>query len=109
MTDGQRIAAVQAGYQTRVTAFVSAGPGTWELVLRADPRRVYVEFHHQAAGVLTVGPAGIQDTPPQIWSDVPVTVWKFRDCPAMVTGDWYALCMLADTIYAIEQLRVGEG
>lgn len=108
MSEGNQ-AAVAAGYQVRVTSRTYGGTALWVRVLRGDPSRVYVEFHHSSAGTLTVGPAGIQDTPPNQFELNTPGPWMWRDCPAIVTGDWYALDQVAGTLYMLEELKVPGG
>lgn len=103
------MAELAALYSTVVSRFTFT-PSAWQLILKANPKRVYVQFINPNAGAanIGIGPGGIQSLPTVLYSLGGITEFKFKDAPAMVTGEWYGNSSLANTIYMIEQLYNGD-
>jgi hypothetical protein len=90
MSDAEVMTGIVSRYMTRNTPFDSAGTG-WQKLLDADPSRLWVQF-------LTDGVAGttfaiIPGPIPDLWVPTGFTLdridYKFKDCPTVVTGEWY--------------------
>lgn len=90
---------------TRVPQAAAAGT----LILRADPRRMYVEWWGEgmqaSMGALCPGPFPVGMTSPG--SMTGPLIWKFKDAPAIVTGEFYAVGVPLNGWVVIEQLYVG--
>jgi len=102
------LAATASLYQTKVSEVVLTGTG-WDLLALADPRRYYIEFWHDfVAAAVGIVPGPGQMTTPQGYStgSNPVA-YKWRDCPSMVGGEWYAFGMIGTPIKVIECVYVG--
>lgn len=80
-----------------------------QLILKADPRRLYLEWWGQgmnnSMGAIVPGPypaamsGAANMTAPQ--------VWKFKDCPSVVTGEWYSAGAPFNGWVCIQVLFVG--
>lgn len=84
------MAGYAAHFKTQNTIYTATGAG-FVRVLTADPRRWYVQFIGIAGAVVSpmVYPGPM---PSPIGATVDagtVQAYKFRDCPAMVAGEWY--------------------
>lgn len=101
--------AITANYQTVVTR-VPVAANEWVRVLVADPRRFFVRFEVDAAGIIVtfVGPGGFQNVlGPANVNNMPIES-KWHDAPARTTGEWYAFVNPNCDILITEDLYVGE-
>lgn len=102
--------AANSDYKTVNTLFLSS-TGTGELMLRAEPRRVYVQFITVTAAPFTQGfVPGPFIQLPSIPNTNPIPpIYKLKDHPSMVVGEWYYWGGAADRILITEVLYVGRG
>jgi hypothetical protein len=105
---GAAVNAVAALFQTVNTVIVPAGSGL-VLILKADPRRVYVQF---------TGFGGFATNPLAYPAPKPTAIiaqqntslaqsYKLRDCPAMTVGEWYGFADGTTGWIITEQIFVG--
>lgn len=101
------LAATVAAYETRVRVLVPPAAG-YGLLLAADPRRWYVEFRGFTGATTNpnVYPNGGGLTVTGQVSATGVQVYKFRDCPALTTGPFYAFNDGTASWLVIEELYV---
>lgn len=84
------MSAINAGYLT-VNSIVTTAVNGLQRILRAEPRRYYLRFQPGSATSVN-GP--LMPGPPLAIVGGPfgLTIpqeWKWRDCPSIVTGEWF--------------------
>lgn len=101
--------ATAAQYQTKVTRFAIAAPGLVRVLIR-DPKRWFVRF--ERGDVLVVDlPLLPEPYPTGLAGPINQTFpieFKFRDCPSVVTGEWYGSFGGGSTLIITECVYVGE-
>jgi len=97
------LAVIRSSYQTEVTLFTFAGL-VMEQVLESNPKRWYVEFQViTGAGSWRLSPEPLAE--PTINGQIEagtVLSYKYRDCPSVVTGEWYATSILGSVLQITE-------
>lgn len=109
MTDGLRLAIIASQYQAVATRVVSDGSGK-QLLLMRDPKRVYVLFR-AVGGIAYPMPYPGQIPSGLIGSETHDGDLEFkqRDCPALVTGEWYMVSTVpGDTIDILTESYIGR-
>jgi hypothetical protein len=106
--DRESIEVISAKYQTKVTE-VTGLTIEWTKIADRNPRRVYIDFRVQGGltGQLGVIPEPGQNITPQSFDLDPRGPYLWKDCPSMVTGEWYAVSGLATGMVVIEVEYVG--
>lgn len=102
------LALTTARYRTQLTPVPPDGT-TVQRLLKADARRWYVEFWSRSGAATMARPL------PGPMPDVPVTfgvanspqVYKWRDAPSMVQGEWFSAGTDADGWLVVECLYLG--
>src|SRR5688500_13773795 len=98
---------VTAGYQTRISEYITTGPTT-ERILKADPRRYTVRFAPLGLGAYTMeptpGPIPANLSPGS--SLVQPETYKWADAPSWVSGEWYVAAGGGTVILIWECLKV---
>lgn len=106
---GIGIAWTASQYQTKRTPF-NVPAGVWTLVLRGDVRRWYLDIvigpYTGVASALSPGPT--PSNTPLVIGPSPVMPLKWRDSPALITGEWYAFAPAPADLLIIEELYVGR-
>ena len=97
-------------YTTQVTDFAATING-FQKILSSNPRRLYVKFIINGAGMINspvvpgAGQSSYPSTPPAEF----VSEYKWKDCPSIVSGEFYAnISPGFNTITIIECLYTGE-
>ena len=82
---------IQSRYQTRVSSFVFSG-ATVEQILTANPRRFFVQIRMGTGVMLSYPPSPGPSLNVAFGGFSPSLdyTWKFKDCPSVVTGEFYA-------------------
>lgn len=113
MADGERertsLAAVASYYKTVVTRHAIAGPVLGQRLLAADVRRWSLRVLYETFGAIaaTVFPGPLPANMVLVDRNTATDTWEFRDCPAAVTGEWFAFTGAAISIVTVETLFVG--
>ena len=84
------IAVVASLYTTKNTIVQGDGSGS-QLILRANPRRWYVRiaYHHGLNGNYNFQPGPPSGDMIQTFTADNPAEFKFKDCPSIVTGEFY--------------------
>lgn len=91
MTDGERLNIAASKYQSATTIVTPSGEAQ-RLVLPKDPRRFYVEFRgFDSSSYPKPYPQKIPDGATAGETEDSPRIYKFHDCPGLVTGEWYIL------------------
>lgn len=109
MTDGERLTIINTQHEKVVTYFVANGDPS-QLLLQANPRRFYVRFFPVGGGGMPIPiPAPIPPTLTSTGITTESVHYKFDDCPAVVTGEFYiAGPFLGSQFLIIEDIYVGR-
>lgn len=85
------LAVIASRYQTVNTVFTFDGSPT-QMILRGDPKRWYVKFTNMTITnpVVFPYPGPPVDTAAFFSAPFVSAEYKYRDCPSVVTGEWYA-------------------
>lgn len=110
MADEQTsLAVISSRYQTVNTYFVKA-TNDWERVLGANPNRWSVMFHYAATA--STQQQILPGPPPTAFTTIlggqgwPI-IYKFRDHPSWVTGEWYMFGIAGADIFITECVYLG--
>jgi hypothetical protein len=86
------IAVIASDYDT-IVEVISLPINDWGLMVEANPNRWYISFSPAFfpphAGF--IGPAPIQNGVTLAVDNIPEIERKYRDCPSIVTGEWYGV------------------
>lgn len=109
MTDGERLALIASKHARSVTTYVAtvAGP---QLILASDPKRFFVRFIvYSTVGNPRVYPATTDGSVANGGTFVNDIEFKYFDCPAIVTGEFYMFATgVGQSVMIIQDLYVGR-
>lgn len=109
MTDSGYMVEVIRQRKIEVTVYQSTGQGK-QLILKADAGRVYIRFRGTARPVI---PAPYPGNVPilavaKVLTNEPEE-YKFKDSPAMVTGEWYIISgTVGDEMEILTESYIGD-
>lgn len=100
---------IGAKYQTIISLYTPTVPGI-QLILGANARRVYVKFcQNGGAGNHQILPGtGFFPTAPIPPQEL-IVEYKWKDCPSVVSGEWYWDGVLLFSVTILECVYLGEG
>lgn len=95
-------------FQTVTSIYTGLGAGVFR-ILKADPRRVYVDFQSLdgVATVILVYPAPIPNGFAGVAQNNLPLVYKYHDCPSVVQGEFYGAVDLGLRVFITESIFVG--
>ena len=89
LTDGLRLAITAKQYEPIMQVYQSDGTGP-QIVAKRDPRRIYIEFRsHGGLSYPRVYPVKLPANHTAGELDSETRIYKFKDSPGIVTGEWY--------------------
>lgn len=103
MADSINLAATVANHQGTVS-LVALAPMIWTQLLRADARRWFLRITPAVAslGEVLYSPAVIQSlVGVPVGTAIPLEL-KYRDCPALVCGEWWAISNIGGSVLVLE-------
>lgn len=94
-------------FQTRNTIYTGLGAGIFR-VLKADPRRVYVDFQSLdgVATAMVIYPGALPDNFAGVAQNNLPLAYKFHDCPSIVQGEFYGAVDIGLRVFISECLYV---
>lgn len=99
------LAETVSGYQT-IISLVPLNSMSFVKVLDLNPDRWYLKVYHSSGGLGTpVLPGPIPaGTDAVTFTAEPQSEWKFRDCPSIVTGEFFARGGAGENLFIIESI-----
>lgn len=103
------LAVIASRYQTVHTPFTFDG-STVQRLVAADPRRWFIRFTLLGApsGTYPILPGPPITLPALLGVSISAQEHKYRDCPSIVTGEWYAGAAALDRLIITECIYLGE-